>query len=137
METTKWVRWVRMRKQKKERGYVLNKQDYCFPASNLSEPARRLSKRPPAELSFRSCSMYTIPVLWPLSDNSIATPVLPTRSTPSSKTMVEMRTVFLLLSASTTNCLILVGDSLYNLSLAEPRLFHAAWCCFKKTLHFI
>jgi len=80
--------------------------------------------------------MYTIPVRAPLSLSSMATPVLPTRSTPSVSTMVEIRTAFLE-PASTTSCLTLVGLCRYNLSFAAPRDFHCACCCFKKTLHFI
>jgi len=102
----------------------------------LSDPSRRLSNKPPADFSLRSCIMYTIPVRAPLSLSSIATPVLPTLSTPSVSTMVEMRIEFLE-PASTTSCLTLVGLCRYNLSLADPRDFHWACCCFKKTLHFI
>ena len=52
-----------------------------------------------------------MPVREPASLSSMATPVLPTRSTPSTSTIVEMRMLFLLLSASTTSCFTFVGDS--------------------------
>ncbi len=78
-----------------------------------------------------------MPVRAPRSLSSIATPVFPTRSTPSVRTIVEMRTVLSLLSASTTSCLTFVGSCRYSLSFAEPKDFHCACCCLQKhfTLH--
>src|SRR5260370_724903 len=73
----------------------------------------------------------------PLVLSSTATPVFPTRSTPSVSTIVEINTDLFLSSASTTNCFTFVGCSRYSFSLADPRDFHCAWPCFKNTLHFI
>src|SRR5882724_4452921 len=76
-----------------------------------------------------------MPVRVPLSLNSIATPVRPTRSTPSVKTIVEINIALSFESASTTSCLTLVGCWRYSFSLAPPKDFHCPCCNCKKTLH--